>query len=132
MALPSIQRDNLRTHLQERAIYRDRSNVIRLLSICGGCCIYVYVYVSLTNLRSSMHGSVIGLTRRDVFGADVVFVERSVKEWMGNQHQHDASTDSSSVVSHPSCDSRPAQPQHGVDFLLICSRHTITRRASHG
>jgi hypothetical protein len=58
MTLTLTQSDDLRTHLQEGAIYRDRSNnVIRLLSICGDYC--VYVYVVLTNLRSSMHGSVL-------------------------------------------------------------------------
>jgi hypothetical protein len=101
MALTSTQSDDLRTHLQEGAIYRDRSNnVIRLLSICGDYC--VYVYVSLTNLRSSMHGSVTGLTRRDVFGADFVFVAGSVKDWIGNQRKHDALTDSSGVVPYSS------------------------------
>jgi len=131
MALTSTQSDDLRTHLQEGAIYRDKSNnVIRLLSIGGGYCIYVYV--CLANLRSSMHGSVTGLTRRDVFGADFVFVAGSVKNWIENQHQHDALTDSPGIASQSSCDSRPAQPQQGVDFPLICSRHTITRRASHG
>jgi hypothetical protein len=29
---------------------------------------------SLTDLRSSMHGSVTGLTRKDVFDADFVFI----------------------------------------------------------
>jgi hypothetical protein len=130
MALTSTQSDDPRTHLQEGAIYRDRSNnVIRLLSICGGYC--VYVYVSLTNLRSSMHGSVTGLTRKDAFGADFVFVAGSVKEWIGNQRKHDALTDSG-IAPYSSCDSRPAQPHQGIDFPLMCSRHTITHRASHG
>jgi hypothetical protein len=131
MALTSTQSDDPRTHLQEGAIYRDRSNnVIRLLSICGGYCIYVYV--SLTNLRSSMHGSVTGLTRRDVFGADFVFVAGSVKKWIGNQRKHDALTDSSGIGPYSSFDSRPAQPHQGIDFPLICSRHTTARRPSHG
>jgi hypothetical protein len=131
MALTSTQSDNLTAHLQEGAIYRDRSNnVIRLLSICGDYCIYVYV--SLTNLRSSMHGSVTGLTRRDAFGADFVFVAGSVKDSIGNQRKHDPSTDSSGIVPSSSYDARSAQPHQGIDFLLTCSRHTITRRASHG
>jgi hypothetical protein len=131
MALTSTQSDDLRTHLQEGAIYRDRSNnVIRLLSICGDYCIYVYV--SLTNLRSSMHGSVTGLTRRDVFGANFVFVAGSVKDWIGNQRKHNALIDSSGIVPYSSCDSRPAQPHQNIDFPQICGRHTITRRASHG
>jgi hypothetical protein len=131
MALTSTQSDDLRTHLQEGAIYRDKSNnVIRLLSICGGYCIYVYV--SLTNLRYSMHGPVTGLTRRDVFGADFVFVAGSVKDRIGNQRKHDALTDSSGIVPYSSCDSRPAQPHQGIDFPLICSRHTTARRPSHG
>jgi hypothetical protein len=131
MALTSTQSDDPRTHLQEGAIYRDRSNnVIRLLSICRDYC--VYVYVSLTNLQSSMHGSVTGLTRRDVFGANFVFVAGSVKDWIGNQRKHNALTDSSGIAPYSSCDSRPAQPHQNIDFPLICSRHTITRRASHG
>ena len=73
MTLTSAQSDNLGTYLQEVATYRDRSNNgIRLLSICGGYCIYVYV--SLMHLRSSMHGSVTDFTRRDVLGANFVFV----------------------------------------------------------
>jgi hypothetical protein len=121
-------------HLHEGAIYRDRSNnVIRLLSIRGDYCVYVYVvYVSLTNLRSSMHLSVTGLTRRDIFGADFVFVAGSVRDWIGNQREHSALADSSVIVPYSSRDSRPAQPLQGVDFPLICTRHTITRRASHG
>jgi hypothetical protein len=131
VALTSTQSDNLTAHLQEGAIYRDRSNnVIRLLSICGDYCIYVYV--SLTNLRSSMHGSVTGLTRRDVFGADFVFVAGSVKDGIGNQHKHDAVTNSSGIVPSSSRDSRTAQPHQGVDFPMICIRHTRTRRANHG
>jgi hypothetical protein len=131
MALTSTQSDNLTAHLQEGAIYRDGSNnVIRLLSICGDYCIYVYV--SLTNLRSSMHGSVTGITRRDVFGADFVFVAGSIKDWIGNQRKHDPLTDSSGIVPYSSCDPRPAQLHEGADFPLICSRHTIARKASHG
>src|ERR1700687_5931046 len=131
MASTSIQGDSLTAHLQEGAIYRDRSNnVIRLLSICGDYC--VYVYVSLPNLRSSMHGSVTGLTRRDAFGADFVFVAGSVKDWIGNQRKHDALTDSSGIVPYLSFDSKPAQPHQCADFPLMCGRRTITRRVSHG
>jgi len=84
MAFMSTQRDGPRTHLQEGAIYRDRfENIIRLLSICRDYC--VYVYVSLTNPRSAMHGSVTGLTRRDAFDAEFVFVAGSVEDWIGNQ-----------------------------------------------
>jgi len=131
MTITSARSDNRGTHLGEGAIYRDRSNnVIRLLSIRGDYC--VYVYVSLTNLRSSMHGSVTGLTRIDVFGAEFVFVAGSVNGWIGNQRKHDPLTDSSGIVPYSSRGSRPAQPHQGVDFPLICRRHTITRRASHG
>ena len=131
MAPTSIQSDNLTAHLQEGAIYKDRSNnVIRLLSICGDYCIYVYV--SLANLRSSIHGSVTGFSRKDVFGADFVFVAGSVKDWSGSQHKHDAVTNSSDIVPFPSRDSRTAQPHRGVDFPRICNRHTRSRRASHG
>jgi len=73
MAFESTLSDDLRTRLQEGSIYKDRSNnVIRLLSICGDYC--AYLYVSLTNLRSSMHGPVTGLARRDVFETDFVSV----------------------------------------------------------
>ena len=114
MAFPSSQSDDPRTQLQEGAIYRDRSNnAIRLLSICTDYC--VYVYVSLTYLQSSMHGSVTGLTRRDVFGASFVFVAGSVKDWIGNQRKHEVFTDSSRIVFYSSR-SRPAQPAPGRRF----------------
>jgi hypothetical protein len=123
MALTSTLSNDLRTHLQEGAIYRDRSdNVIRLLSICPDYC--VYVYVSLTNLPSSMHGSVTGLTRKDVFGANFVFVAGSVKDWIGNQPKHDVFTDSSGIVFHTSR-SRPAQHQ-GVDSRNVRQAHDNT------
>ena len=128
MVLTSTQTDE-RTHLHKGAIYRDRSNnAIRLLSICGDYC--VYVYVSLTNLRSSMHGSVTGLTRRDVFGASFVFLG-FVKDRIGNQRKHDALTPSYGIVPYSSSDSRWAQPHQDLDFPPGCSRQTIARRASH-
>ena len=130
MEITSIRSENLRTHLREGAIYRDRSNnVIRVLSICGDYC--VYVYVSLTNLRASMHGPVTGLTRKDAFGADFMFVAGSGKDWIENQRKH-ALTGSSDIVHDSSCDTRPAQPHQSVDFPTICCRQTVTRRASHG
>jgi hypothetical protein len=68
-------------HLQEGAIYKDKSNnVIRLLSIRGNYC--VYVYVSLANVQYSMHGLVTGLARRDVFADHCTFAADSVKEWI--------------------------------------------------
>lgn len=131
MVLASSQTDDLRMHLQTGAIYRDRSNnAIRLLSICGDYC--VYVYVSLTNLRSSMHGSVTGLTRRDVFGASFVFVAGSVKDWIGNQRKYNALKHSSGIVPYSSCDSRRAQPHQDLDFSPMCSRQTIACGASRG
>jgi len=131
MVLASSQTDDLRMYLQTGAIYRDRSNnAIRLLSICGDYC--VYVYVSLTNLRSLMHGSVTGLTRRDVFGASLVFVAGSVKDWIGNQRKHNALTHSSGIVPYSSCDSRQAQPHQDLDFFPMCSRQTIACGASRG
>jgi hypothetical protein len=131
MALMSSQSDNSRTHLQEGAIYRDSSNnVIRLLSIRGNYC--AYVYVSLTNLRSSMHGSVTGLARRDVFEAHFVFAADSVKDWIRNQREDDALTVSSGIATNLSSDSRSAPPHRAVDFPLICSKPTITRRESRG
>ena|ERR1700723_2185773 len=130
MALTSIQSENRRTHLQEGAIYRDRSNnLIRVLSIYGDYC--VYVYVSLPNMRCSVHGSVTGLTRKDAFDATFVFVAGSGKDWIGNQRRH-ALTDSSGIVPDPPCDYRSAQLLPSVDFPMICSRQTVTRRATHG
>jgi hypothetical protein len=85
MAVMSSQSNGKKRHLQEGAIFRDRSNnVVRLLSVCGDYCIYVYVCLT-NNLRSSMHGSVTGRKRSDVFGADFVFVADSVEDWIGNQ-----------------------------------------------
>src|ERR1700686_2728299 len=102
MVLASSQTDDLRMYLQTSAIYRDKSNnAIRLLSICGDYC--VYVYVSLTNLRSLQHGSVTGLTRRDVFGISLVFVAGSVTDWIGNQRKHNALTHPSGIVPYSSC-----------------------------
>ncbi len=130
MVLPSTQTVDLSTHLQKGAIYRDRSNnAIRLLSICGDYC--VYVYVSLTNVRSSMHGAVTALTRRDVFGASFVFVG-SVKEWIGNQRKRDALTPSSGNVPYSSSGSRRAQRHQDLECPPMCSRQTTTRRASRG
>ena len=70
-------------------------------------------------------------TKRDVFEADFIFVAGSVEDPIGNQRKHDALTDSSGMVPYLSCDSSPAQPHQGVDFPLMCSRHTITGRTSH-
>lgn len=85
MTVTSTQSDALRSHVQQGAIYRDRSkNLIRLLSICGSYCVYVF----LPDLRCSTHGSVAGLTRKDVFEAEFVFVARSVGDWVENQRRH--------------------------------------------
>jgi hypothetical protein len=85
MAFMSIQ-SNERTYPQEGAIYKDRSNnVIQLLSRGEGYCLYVYV--ALANPRPSIHGSVTGLTRRDMFEADFVLVAGSVEDWIGNQRK---------------------------------------------
>jgi hypothetical protein len=62
MASTSSQFEGSRTHFLEGPRYRARA------------------YVSLTNLRSSMHGSVCGLTRRDLFRADFLFVLVSIKD----------------------------------------------------
>lgn len=69
-----------KTHLREGAIYRDGSNnIIRLLSIRGDYC--VYVYVNLGSPKSATHGSVTGLTRRNVFEAGFIFVADCVEDW---------------------------------------------------
>src|ERR1019366_8896805 len=86
MAVTSTQRGEPKTHLREGAIYSDSSNnIIRLLSIRGDYCIYVYV--ALGNPRSEMHGSVTGLTRRNVFEAGFVFVAERVEDWNGSQQE---------------------------------------------
>jgi hypothetical protein len=125
-----LEREDPRMHLQKGAIYRDRSNnAVRLLSICGDYC--VYVYISLTNLRSSMHGSVTGVTISDVFGASFVLVAGQVKDRIGNQRKHHALTHSPGIV-YSSCGSRRAQPYQDLDFPPTCSTQTIERAASHG
>jgi hypothetical protein len=86
MAVTSTQSCEPKAHLQEGAIYRDSSNnIIRLLSIRGDYC--VYVYVVLGNPRSEKHGSVTGLTRRDVFETGFIFVAECVEDWNGSQRR---------------------------------------------
>jgi hypothetical protein len=86
MAVTSTQSCEPKTHLREGAIYSDSyNNIIRLLSIRGDYCIYVYV--ALGNPRSEMHGSVTGLTRRNVFEAGFVFVAECVEDWNGSQRK---------------------------------------------
>jgi hypothetical protein len=131
MLLTSTKSEDPRMHLQKGAIYRDRSNnAIQLLSICGDYC--VYVYISLTNLRSSMHGSVTGLTRSDVVGASFVLVAGPVKDRIGNQRKHHALKHSPGIVPYSSCDSRRAQPYQDLDFPAMCSTQTIEPAASRG
>jgi hypothetical protein len=80
MSVTSTQRCEPKTHLREGAIYRDSSgNIIRLLSIRGDYCVYAYVTLGIP--RSEMHGSVTGLTRRDVFEAGFIFVAECVEDW---------------------------------------------------
>jgi hypothetical protein len=84
MASNAIQNDDLRARLQDGAIYRDRlHNIIRLLSIGEDYCGYVYVH--LTNLQSSMHGAVTGLSRRDVFERSFILVAACFEDWTGNE-----------------------------------------------
>jgi hypothetical protein len=84
MAITSTQSCEARSYLRGGAIYRDSSNnIVRLLSIRGDYC--VYVYVTLGNPRSEMHGSVTGLTRRDVFEAGFIFVAECVEDWTASQ-----------------------------------------------
>ena len=86
MALTSTQSCELRTHLREGSIYSDSSNnIIRLLSIHANYC--VYEYVALRNPRPQMHGSVTGLTRRNLFEASFIFVAECVEEWNGSQRR---------------------------------------------
>jgi hypothetical protein len=86
MAVTSTQSCEPKTHLREGAIYSDSyNNIIRLLSIRGDYCIYVYV--ALGNPRSEIHGAVTGLTRRNVFEAGFVFVAECVEDWNGSQRK---------------------------------------------
>jgi hypothetical protein len=86
MALTSTRSCEPKTHLREGAIYSDSSNnVVRLLSIHADYCVYVYVAVG--NQRSEMHGSVTGLTRRNLFEAGFIFVAECVEEWNGGQRR---------------------------------------------
>jgi len=132
MTVMSTRGDGKKRHLQEGGIFRDRSNnVVRLLSVCGGYCIYVYVFLT-NNLRSSMHGSVTGRTRRDVFGADFVFVADSVEDWIENQGKQSnrptnalhASVPADQSMS-PSLEPRPARL--GVVSRSSRREHTIPR-----
>ena len=84
MALTSTKSCQPKACLREGAVYRDSSNnIIRLLSIHAGYC--VYVYVALGNQRSEMHGSVTGLTKRNLFEASFIFVAECVEEWTRGQ-----------------------------------------------
>ena len=135
IAAMSTRGDGKKRHLQEGGIFRDRrsDHVVRLLSVCGDYCIYVYV--SLTNnLRSSIHGLVTGRTRRDVFGADFVFVADSVEDWIGNQGKQSnrpANTLHASVPADPSMSPslEPRPIRLGIVSRSSRREHTI-RRAS--
>jgi hypothetical protein len=86
MPVTSAQSGEAKTHLREGAIYSDSSNnIIRLLSIRGNYC--AYVYIALGNPRWEMHGSVTGVTRRNVFEAGFVFVSECVEDWNGSQRK---------------------------------------------
>jgi hypothetical protein len=86
MAVTSTQSCTPKSYLRGGAIYRDSSdNIVRLLSIRGDYC--VYVYVALGNPRSETHGSVTGLTRRDVFEAGFIFVAECLEDWNGSQRK---------------------------------------------
>jgi hypothetical protein len=78
--LTSTQSGGPKAYLREGAIYSDRSNnIVRLLSIRENYC--VYVYVAFGNPRFEMHGSVTGLTRRNVFKAGFMFVAECLEDW---------------------------------------------------
>jgi hypothetical protein len=86
MAVASTESCEPKTHLREGAIYRDSSNnIIRLLSIRGDYC--VYIYLALGNPRSEMHGSVTGLTRRNVFEAGFILVAECAEDWNVRQRK---------------------------------------------
>ncbi len=135
MAFTSTQSNDQRTHPQEGAIYRDRSNnVIRLLSSGEGYCLYVYL--ALPNPQSSMHGSVTGLTRRDVFETDFVFVAGSFEDWIGDRGKQSNKWTDPLHMSLPAVRSmsRCLEPRNRPIGLGIVSRssrrESIIRRAS--
>jgi hypothetical protein len=79
----STQSGGPKAHLREGAIYNDRSNnIVRLLSIREDYC--VYVYVAFGNPRFEMHGSVTGLTRRNVFKAGFMLIAECLEDWNGS------------------------------------------------
>jgi len=135
MASTSTQSDDQRTLPREGAIYRDRANnVIRLLSSFEGYCFYVYV--ALANPQSPMHGPVTGLTRRDVFEADFVFVAGSFEDWIGNRGKKSNGRTDALHMSLPAVRSmsRWIEPRDWPVRLGIVSRSShrehIVRRAS--
>lgn len=106
MALKSNQRGEPDKQLQEGAIYGDRfDNVVQLHSICGTYCLYVYV--SQKSQRSSIHGSVTGLCRRDVFAAEFVFVAASVEHWIRSQRKQSKGWDYALQNAPPGDQSMP-------------------------
>ena len=117
MALASTQSCEPRTHLREGAIYSDScNNIIRLLSIRADYC--VYEYVALGNQRYERHGSVTGLTRRNLFEASFIFVAKCVEKWSGSKRR---SADSRAQALHIPSSLGP------IDFALVSEP---TRRKS--
>ena len=86
MVITSTQSCDPKTHLREGAIYKDSSNnIIRLVSIRGDYC--VYVYVAFGNPRSEIYGPVTGFTRRHVFEGVFTSFAESVEGWNGSQRK---------------------------------------------
>jgi len=108
-AVRSTQSGNPKSHLREGAIYSDHSNnIIQVLSITSDYC--AYAYLALGTQRAEMHGSVTGLTRRNVFESGFIFVAECVDEWKRNQSN--VSNGLQVFPIPPSLDS--------IDFTLLC------------
>lgn len=109
MSVTSTQSGDPKWHLREGAIYVDHSNnIIQLLSINSDYC--AYAYLAIGTQRAEMHGSVTGLTRRNVFESGFVFVAECVDEWKSNQSNVSSRLQAFPVP--PSLDS--------IDFALLC------------
>jgi hypothetical protein len=109
----STQSRDPKMHLREGAIYSDHSNnIIQLLSINSDYC--AYAYLALGSQRADMHGSVTGLTRRNVFESGFIFVAECVDEWKRNQRDVSNRLQGSPVpTSLDSIDFTPARLKKG-------------------
>jgi len=77
MPVTSTQSVVAKMHLRDGAIYRDSSNnIIRLLSIHGDYC--AYVYIALGDPRWEMHGSVKPVSLEETYSKLILYLSQSV------------------------------------------------------